>query len=142
MRRAISLRDTFVNRKKSNPILKALVPKLIGFGKADRFTPDALLGDGAGLTEFGLGAQILSTPGHSSGSIGILCADGSFFCGDLLDNTKLPALNAIIDDRETAIRSARRLRSLKITTIYPGHGQPFSKDRLAEILFEADATIG
>jgi hydroxyacylglutathione hydrolase len=133
--------DMFVNRQKSNPILKTLVPKIIGFGKRDRFAPDVLVEDGTRLSEYGFGAEIISIPGHSRGSIGILCADGSFFCGDLLDNTKQPSLNAIIDDREAAIRSAAQLRSRKITTIYPGHGQPFSKDRLADILSEADATI-
>jgi len=126
--------DMFANRKKSNPVLRLLVPLLIGFGQAERFAPDVLLEDGSELTEFGLEARVVCIPGHSAGSIGVLAADGPFFCGDLFDNTRTPALNSIIDDREAALRSAARLRTLPIGTIYPGHGRPFSPDELPEAI--------
>ena len=125
--------DMFVGRKKSNIILRALIPRLIGFGKPDRFMPDVLIADGFALSEYGLEARAILIPGHSKGSIGILTADGGFFCGDLFDNTKKPALNSIIDDRDAAIQSAAKLGSLKIRRIYPGHGKPFSMDQLSEV---------
>lgn len=80
--------DMFVNREKSNFLLRALIPRLIGFGKSELFIPDALLEDGSALSEYGLEAGVIWIPGHSKGSIGILTAGGHFFCGDLFDNTK------------------------------------------------------
>ena len=124
--------DMFVNRNQSSFILRALVPRLIGFGKSDRFTPDVLIEDGFALSEYGLEARAIMIPGHSKGSIGILTAGGDFFCGDLFDNTKTPALNSLVDDRDAAIRSAARLDPLGIRTVYPGHGKPFSMDQLSE----------
>ena len=124
--------DMFVNRNQSSFILRALVPRLIGFGKSDRFTPDVLIEDGFALSEYGLEARAIMIPGHSKGSIGILTAGGDFFCGDLFDNTKTPALNSLMDDRDTAIRSAAKLGSLGVRTVYPGHGKPFSMDQLSE----------
>lgn len=125
--------DMFANRKKSNFLLTALVPRLIGFGKRERFTPDLYLEDGVSLANFGLDARVLSIPGHSPGSIGILTNDGQFFCGDLLDNTKKPGLNSIMDDRDAAMRSAEGLNDLGISTVYPGHGRSFSLDQLSDI---------
>ncbi len=130
--RVAEVGDMFVNRKKSNFILSALIPRLIGFGKSEQFTPDALLEDGSALSEYGFEARVIAIPGHSKGSIGILTPDGHFFCGDLFDNTKKPALNSLIDDRDAALQSAAKLSSLRIRTVYPGHGKPFLMDQLSE----------
>lgn len=130
--RAAEVGDMFAGRKKPNPIFKVLAPRLFGFGRSERFTPDVLLRDGAALAEYGLAARVLAIPGHSQGSIGILTDDGDFFCGDLFENTKQPALNSLIDDRDAAIQSAQRLRSLGIRTVYPGHGEPFPMDQLSQ----------
>jgi glyoxylase-like metal-dependent hydrolase (beta-lactamase superfamily II) len=130
--------DMFAGRERSNFLLKALIPKVIGFGRSERFVPDVFLEDGSGLSGYGLEAQVISTPGHSKGSIGVLTADGDFFCGDLLENTRKPALGSIVDDREKLMRSAEMLRSLHISMIYPGHGRPFSFDELALNLSRRD----
>ena len=123
--------DTFAGRGKSHRILGAAVPRLIGFGKPERFTPDVFLEDGLSLSDHGLDARVLCIPGHSQGSIGVLTADGHFFCGDLLDNTRKPGLTSLIDDRAAADRSVAMLESLEIGMVFPGHGKPFPVDRLA-----------
>ena len=117
--------DMFFNRKQPNAILRKLAPLLIGFGKAQRFTPDVLLDDGDDLSPYGFAAHALSIPGHSKGSLGILTAAGDLFCGDLLVNQEKPALNTLIDDMPAAQASLQRLRSLEVGTVYPGHGKPF-----------------
>ena len=76
--------DMFVNRKRPNLLVRSLVPLFTGFGAAERFTPDLSLADGDDLAQYGLGATILSLPGHSRGSVGVLTAAGELFCGDLL----------------------------------------------------------
>ena len=123
--------DMFFNRSKGNPLFSAVIPIFFGFRKADRFSPDISLQDEAGLAEFGLDAQVLSIPGHSKGSIGILTASGDLFCGDLLTSSDQgPALNSIMDDPLTAAASLEKLKRLPIRTVYPGHGDPFRLEQL------------
>ena len=125
--------DMFVNRKQPNILFQRLIPVLSGFGKAERFTPDVFLVDGDDLSAYGVDARVISLPGHSKGSLGILTASGDLFCGDLLDNTKQPALNSLTDDIVTATASLGKLRGMGIRTVYPGHGSPFPGDFLESL---------
>jgi len=129
--------DMFVNRKKPNIIIKALLPIFSGFGRSERFTPDILLSDGYGFSEYGLDAKVVSLPGHSKGSIGILTGIGELFCGDLFENMKGPTLNSLMDDSAAAKASIENLEGMKITTIYPGHGQPFTMEMLKNSITRA-----
>ena len=122
--------NMFRNRKKGNILLGMITRILFGFGKKERFKPDIYIGDGYNLSEYGFDAKVLHIPGHSKGSIGILTADGDLFCGDLLENTNNPDFNSIIDDLAAANTSIEKLKSLKITTVYPGHGKPFLMEML------------
>ncbi len=122
--------DMFDNRKKPNFIIKMIIPGFTGFGRSERFTPDILLPDGFDFSEYGLDAKAISLPGHSKGSIGIITSESELFCGDLFENTKNPALNSLMDDPDAAQESIRKLEALKITMIYPGHGQPFAWETL------------
>lgn len=99
-------------------------------GAFHTFTPDLYVEDDDSLMEYGFDARILHLPGHSRGSIGVLTADGSLFCGDLLMNMVRPALHFMIDDLADCRASIARLRSLGVKVIYPGHGKPFSIDQL------------
>jgi glyoxylase-like metal-dependent hydrolase (beta-lactamase superfamily II) len=76
--------DMFVNRKKPNIMIRMLLPVFFGLGSLERFTPDLLIEDGVNLSEYGIDARVISIPGHSKGSIGILTSGGDLFCGDLL----------------------------------------------------------
>jgi len=124
--------DMFASRSKSNALASFAVSRLIGFGKKRRFKPNILLEDGESLQRWGLDATVLALPGHSAGSIGVLTSDGDLICGDLLDNTKVPAVNSIMDDREQALASLARIRTLDVRRVYPGHGKPFTLDEIAE----------
>jgi hydroxyacylglutathione hydrolase len=122
--------DMSWNRDKGGILFRMTTPILFGFGKSKRFKPDFYIDEGFDLSGYGFDAQVLSIPGHSKGSIGILTASGDLFCGDLIENTQEPALNSIMDDLETAKASVEKLQSLEIRTVYPGHGQPFPMERL------------
>jgi hydroxyacylglutathione hydrolase len=117
--------DMFWNRRKSSPVLKAIAPLLFRFGQSNRVTPDIAIDEGYDFSGYGLGARVLSIPGHSKGSIALLTADGDLFVGDLFENTKQPKLNSIMDDLAAAQASAEKLRSLEVRTVYPGHGRAF-----------------
>ncbi|NMB89722.1 MAG: MBL fold metallo-hydrolase, partial [Chloroflexi bacterium] len=82
--------NLYASRKNTSRPIRAIVPLLFHFGRAERFRPDTSLEDGDDLAPYGLEARVVSIPGHSRGSIGILTAAGDFFCGDLLDNTRQP----------------------------------------------------
>ncbi|MCK9151488.1 MBL fold metallo-hydrolase [Methanobacterium alcaliphilum] len=119
--------DMFWNRK-GNFFIKRIAPILFRFGKSERFKPELYIDDGEDFSEYGFNAKVIYIPGHSKGSIGILTEDGNLFCGDLLANTKNPVLNSIMDDTEAANISIKKLESLDINTVYPGHGNSFSMD--------------
>jgi len=118
--------DMFWGRKSGNGLIRVLAPVLFHFAQSDRFKPDVLVEDGFDFASYGFDAKAIVLPGHSSGSVGVLTADGNLFCGDLLDNTKQPALNSIMDDVEAAKAVLERLRGLQIRMVYPGHGKPFA----------------
>ena len=118
--------DMFWNRSSGNGLLRLIVPILFRFAESNRFKPDFYLEDGDNLSDYGFDAQVLSIPGHSKGSIGILTAGGDLFCGDLLENSKGPATNSIMDDPAACDASLAKLQAFQIQTVYPGHGKPFS----------------
>jgi hydroxyacylglutathione hydrolase len=119
-------RDMFWNRSSGSTIFRLIAPVLFRFRKSNRFKADVYLEEGHDLSGYGLDARILSIPGHSKGSLGILTADGDLFCGDLLENTDKPATNSIMDDSTACRASVERLSKLEIRTVYPGHGKPFA----------------
>jgi glyoxylase-like metal-dependent hydrolase (beta-lactamase superfamily II) len=82
--------DMFASRSNGNPIFKALAPALFRFSKSNRVTPDLRLTEEFDLAAYGHAAKVISLPGHSRGSIGILTSEGDCFAGDLLENTNNP----------------------------------------------------
>jgi glyoxylase-like metal-dependent hydrolase (beta-lactamase superfamily II) len=90
----------------------------------DRFEPDLLLEESQSLAEYGFDAEILYTPGHSIGSISVMTGSGDLICGDMFSH----AWGRIIKSTDEA--GLARLRELEVETIYPGHGSPFSMERL------------
>jgi hydroxyacylglutathione hydrolase len=125
--------DLFYNR--NDNFLMRILGKIMlfflrgGLKKEERFTPDLHIDDGYDLSEFGINATVVDVPGHSKGSIGILTSTGDLFCGDLLENTKKPAKNSLIADKKAFNESLEKLKGLKISTVYPGHGEPFTMER-------------
>ena len=126
--------DMFAN-KRVNPFAKMIARILFfitGLGKFTTFTPDILLENGQNLSEFGWDATVLHLPGHSKGSIGILTPEGDLFCGDLLENTRQPAVNTLGDDVNLLKASVEKLKGFSIGSVYPGHGKPFLLTQLSK----------
>jgi len=124
--------DMFSTRKQSNFLVQMIAPMLLGYGRNERFKPDILIHGEYDLSPHNLDAKVITIPGHSKGSIGILMGNGDFYCGDLLENHGIPKLNSIMDDPVTAKESVEILKSYEIKTIYPGHGEPFTLKQLKE----------
>jgi glyoxylase-like metal-dependent hydrolase (beta-lactamase superfamily II) len=125
---AVESGNPVLNKKIGRNFKGIMVRTLLRFyklKKSDRFRPDVFLEDGNDLQEYGFDARVLHIPGHSNGSIGILTASGDLFCGDLLRNGGKPAPGFGIFDKAGFEASIEKLRYLKVTTVYPGHGKPF-----------------
>jgi glyoxylase-like metal-dependent hydrolase (beta-lactamase superfamily II) len=111
-----------------------VVGKLTGRrGGFETFQPDVLLKDGQSLSEYGLAAQIIHTPGHTKGSIAILTETGHLVIGDTLSNRTRPDIAPFIQDMQELRESVAKLKRLKATVIYPGHGKPFPVSALSSI---------
>lgn len=122
--------DMFWNRGGGNAVVRWLAPRLFGFTQAHRFSPDILAQDGFDLSPFGLEGCLLSLPGHSQGSIGLLTAAGDLFCGDLWMNDK-DRLTPGYGDPAAFEPSFQRVKTLLVRMIFPGHGRPFTLARVA-----------
>jgi hydroxyacylglutathione hydrolase len=73
---------------------------------------------------------VLSLPGHTAGSIGVLTSAGDLFCGDLLVNRRQPKQNALAEDAALLAASVERLKGRGVRRVYPGHGAPFPMEQL------------
>ena len=86
---------------------------------------DLLLGDKAGLLDYGLEAWTVLLPGHSPGSLGVVTPDGDLFAGDLFVNYTVPSQPIYLSDPEAWQQSYERVLDLRPRMIYVGHGEPF-----------------
>ena len=90
-----------------------------------KFKPDILLQDGQDLKEYGFNAKIMHLPGHTKGSIGILTEEGDLFAGDTFVNLRKPDIAIFVDNFSELKDSIKKLKSLNIKKVYPGHGKVF-----------------
>lgn len=130
---AVEQGDMFLSRGSQSTLRRILLKpltSLFGMHKRDRFTPDLSLEDGDSLSPYGLDATVLHVPGHTRGSIAVLTKDGAFFSGDFLENRRRPSIATFVDDAEVLRAEFERIKTLKIHTVYPGHGKPFSLDQI------------
>lgn len=89
------------------------------------FVPEVLLREGDRLNDYGIDATIVELPGHTAGSIGVLC-DNKLFVGDALMNMFGPGVSLLYEDREQMLTSAKRISSMGDLEIYFGHGKMVS----------------
>lgn len=95
------------------------------------FTPDIIIEEEGPLDGFPEMA-VIHLPGHTAGSIGIMF-DGDLFAGDLVMNMPSLSRSMFAEDFEELDRSIRKVQDMGIGTVYPGHGRPFSGDRLRKL---------
>lgn len=85
--------------------------------------------DGDSVEVGALHFDVLDTPGHSKGSVTLLCED-AMFCGDTLFRDSCGRTDLEGGDMDTLLCSLRRLSSLDGDyEVYPGHADATSLDR-------------
>ena len=100
---------------------------------------DIVLGDEEfSLAEFGIAGKVISTPGHSPGSVSIVLDTGDAFVGDLAMNAVpmrlKPGLPVFAEDLQKVKDSWKLMFDYGVKTIYPGHGNPFSAEIMRNVL--------
>ncbi|HET6856347.1 MAG TPA: MBL fold metallo-hydrolase [Streptomyces sp.] len=95
------------------------------------------------VLEFGGGARVVHSPGHTDGSIGVhLPRHGVLFTGDSVAAVGRVMLGVFNTDRERALASFRRLAALAPGTVCFGHGDPLTADAAAVMRASADRDSG
>ncbi len=93
------------------------------------------------VLDFGGGAEVLSVPGHTDGSIAIyLPRHGVLFTGDTVANVETVMLGVFNQDRAQTVASFKRLAALDVETACFGHGEPIASGAGAQIR-DAAATL-
>ncbi|RAV15658.1 MBL fold metallo-hydrolase [Mycolicibacterium sp. GF69] len=86
------------------------------------------------ILDFGGGAQILSIPGHTEGSIAIhLPHHGVLLTGDTIANVGVLMLGTFNQDRTRTVASLQRLAALDVDTACFGHGEPIVSGAAARL---------
>lgn len=92
--------------------------------KAEAAPPDILLKDGDDLSEYGLDARVIHTPGHTPGSTCLMFENKSVFVGDLLAGPGPPRPQYLYaDDWAQIPLSIERLKAEEPEWIYTGHSR-------------------
>ncbi|MBO0913662.1 MBL fold metallo-hydrolase [Streptomyces laculatispora] len=103
---------------------------------------DRELCDGSTI-DFGGGATVIHSPGHTPGSIGLhLPAHGVLFTGDCVAGVGQVMLGVFNIDREQAVASFQRLAALEPATVCFGHGDPVTAGTAAVLRASADRDSG
>ena len=84
------------------------------------------LSDGDIITQDEIKFEVISTPGHTSGSVCYISGD-VMFSGDTLFYRSVGRTDMVDGDSETLIKSLKRLKEIDYDyTVYSGHGVPTS----------------
>ncbi len=105
-----------------------------------------IIKDEFSLTEYGVAAEVIFTPGHTVGSLSIVCQDGQAIIGDLLMGGYFggqvqphqPRYHYFAYDLSVVHWSLKKLLKHKPTHFYVGHGGPLEvsavRDRFGAFL--------
>jgi glyoxylase-like metal-dependent hydrolase (beta-lactamase superfamily II) len=111
----------------------ALAPIVLRFA-VPVFDPDLLMDDdGLDLAAYGVSGRVVHTPGHSPGSVSVVLSSGDAIVGDLAMNVPAclrPSFGIFAHDPDVVAASWRRLVSLGVHTVHPGHGRAFAASAL------------
>ena len=104
-------------------------------GKMKPRKVDQLLKEGDVIKAGGTELQVLHTPGHTAGSICLYDKKGkALFTGDTLFENGVGRTDFPNSDPELLEKSLERILKLPIERVYPGHGNPFDKKTLQQVL--------
>ncbi len=107
--------------------------------RGEPFEPDFMLqGDEGGLSEYGVEARWIRTPGHTEGSISIVFPGERAIVGDLVvgrfNAPRRPAYPLWVKDPAPVRDSIRKVLEYSPKTLLTGHGGPLDADDVRQWL--------
>lgn len=142
---AIHTNDVFMLREGRNGVIKprnfeariiaALVPNSF-----EQSQPDIIIEKEMSLNVYGVDAEVIFTPGHTKGSLSVLCTNKEAIIGDLLMGGWLggallgstPNYHYYIDDLNDLHASIKRVMDCKPEKLFVGHGGPLKFQNVAD----------
>ena len=142
---AVHANDEFMLREGQNGVIKprnfeaqiiaALVPKSF-----EPSQPDIIIDKEMSLNDFGVDGKVIFTPGHTKGSISVLCANKEAIVGDLMMGGwaggavfgATPNYHYYIDDLNDLQASMKKIMGFKPNKLYVGHGGPLNTEKVVE----------
>lgn len=97
--------------------------------------PDILWDDTLDLKPYGIAGRLLHTPGHTAGSASVTLDSGDILIGDMLMGRippKAPKTPFVAVDMDQLVQSLKEIIALHPKTIWPGHGGPFTPERVGK----------
>jgi hydroxyacylglutathione hydrolase len=106
-------------------------------GRYAPVSPDITIAERFDLQAFGIDGYILPTPGHTAGSVSVIIEGKHAIVGDTLFNIfRHSVFPAYANDQEALLRSWKALLEIGCEHFYPGHGKPFTRERLQKTYAE------
>lgn len=93
--------------------------------KAEPFRLTHLAEEGMRLDEWRISASIVTLPGHTEGSIGVLTDDGALIAGDALMHIGSVTAPLIYENSAAVEATLEKIGRLGVKWICPGHGKAF-----------------
>ena len=99
--------------------------------KIDGIKPDILIEDKMDLNEFGIKGKVISTPGHTEGSVSILLNSRKCLVGDILGSSfGKPTYGMFCNDINKLKESIIKIKDSNIKEVYLSHGGIISIDKI------------
>jgi hydroxyacylglutathione hydrolase len=106
-------------------------------GRYAAVAPDIVISKKFDLQPFGIDGYILPTPGHTAGSLSVVIEGNHAIVGDTLFNIfKHSVFPPYANDQEGLLKSWKALLEIGCEYFYPGHGKPFTRERLQKTYAE------
>jgi len=106
-------------------------------GRYASVAPDIAIAKRFDLEPFGIDGYVLPTPGHTAGSLSVVIEDSHAIVGDTLFNIfKHSVYPPYANDQEGLLKSWKKLLEIDCKYFYPGHGKPFTRERLQKTYAE------
>ncbi len=106
------------------------LPLSLGGAPSAGFKSDLIISEARdfNLSAYGIAGRIISTPGHTPGSVSLLLEDGRVLIGDLLMGQmwapQSPTWPLFVWDAGALLESVRTLLEAGAQSFYPAHGGP------------------